>query len=63
MAKKFDLTLELARGFHSFFEDHKDNEEYRFLLNRMNALEVRAFHSAPFSAAALIELTRLAWGA
>ena len=41
MAKKFDLTLELAQGFHHFFEDHKDKDDYRFLLNRMNALEVR----------------------
>ncbi|XP_028392720.1 mRNA cap guanine-N7 methyltransferase-like [Dendronephthya gigantea] len=39
MATKFGLTLELAQGFHDFFEDHKDKDDYRFLLNRMNALE------------------------
>ena len=41
MAAKFDMTLELAQGFHQFFEDHKDKDDYKFLLNRMNALEVR----------------------
>jgi hypothetical protein len=41
MAAKFGMTLELAQGFHHFFEDHKDKDQYKFLLNRMNALEVR----------------------
>lgn len=40
MAAKFGMTLELAQGFHHFFEDHKDREDYKLLLNRMNALEV-----------------------
>ena len=44
MAAKFDLTLELAQGFHQFFEDHKDKDDYKFLLNRMNALEVSLRH-------------------
>ncbi|CAB4043264.1 mRNA cap guanine-N7 methyltransferase-like, partial [Paramuricea clavata] len=39
MAAKFGMTLELAQGFHHFFEDHKDIDQYKFLLNRMNALE------------------------
>ena len=47
MATKFGLTLELAQGFHDFFEDHKDKDEYRFLLNRMNALEVRFLQLRP----------------
>ena len=47
MVTKFGLTLEVAQGFHHFFEDHKDKDEYKFLLNRMNALEVRFLRSRP----------------
>lgn len=41
MAEKLGMTLLVRSTFSEFFEEHRQNQKYRELMHRMQALEVR----------------------